>query len=156
MNSNRRRLRMARPRLQLRLIYGFLGIAAIALLLQYTLFVLVLTNTAVNPASDGVVLLEIVGQRVLLVLVVSFILLLPITMIVGILATHRIAGPIFRFEKYLQEVIAGETTDECQLRSGDELHELCGLINRSTALIRARSGIRPSLQDASLDDHEAA
>ena len=65
-------------------------------------------------------------------------LLLPATFAVGLLVTHRLIGPIYRFEKYLAQVIAGETREPCRIRKGDELVELCDLINRATEPVRER------------------
>jgi hypothetical protein len=71
------------------------------------------------------------------ILLVSFGMLLPLTIAVGILVTFRIAGPVYRFEKYLQQVIDGEAVGPCRIRNGDEFTELCDLINQATAVVRA-------------------
>jgi hypothetical protein len=133
---SRRRIRLIRPKLQLRLVFSFFGIAVLALVMQYLLFVRVLSESAVDSASLGVVMLDVVSGRLLLVLLVSFCALLPVTLVVGVLITHRLVGPITRFESYLKEVISGKTRVECRLRKGDELEKLCELINQATAPIR--------------------
>ena len=70
------------------------------------------------------------------ILLVSFGMLLPLTIAVGILVTFRIAGPVYRFEKYLKQVIDGEEVGPCRIRDGDEFQELCELINQATAPLR--------------------
>jgi len=56
--------------------------------------------------------------------------LIPITMVVGILVTHRIAGPIFNMERYLRRIADGKPAEACcRLRDGDNLQDLCQAIN---------------------------
>lgn len=47
----------------------------------------------------------------------------------AMLLTHRIAGPLFRFEKTLERMKQGDLTDTIFLRSKDEGKELAGKIN---------------------------
>lgn len=47
----------------------------------------------------------------------------------AMLLTHRIAGPLFRFEKTLESMKQGDLTDTIYLRSKDEGKELAGKIN---------------------------
>ncbi len=137
-SMNRRRLRLIRPKMQFRLILCFLGITALGLELQYLLFVRVLADAATNAGPAGAGLLDLIGARLLIVLGVSFMLLLPVTLFVGVLVTHRLVGPIHRFEMYLKELLEGRSARECHLRKGDELLDLCDLINRATKPLRAQ------------------
>ena len=57
---------------------------------------------------------------------------------VGILATHRLVGPIYRFKVFLKQVADGERPADCKLRQGDELQDVCDLINAATAPVRKR------------------
>ena len=84
-------------------------------------------------------------QEILLeVLAMSFAFLLPMMLCVGILSTFRIAGPVYRFEQYLKEVARGEVSDPCRIRDGDELWDLCDLINEATAPLRHKvAGLEP-------------
>ena len=43
---------------------------------------------------------------------------------------HRVSGPIYRIERHMEEVIAGEETSECSLRSSDQLRDFCDTYNR--------------------------
>jgi signal transduction histidine kinase len=66
--------------------------------------------------------------------------LLPTMLVVGILVTHRIAGPVYRFEQYLGALARGENPGPCHIRRGDELQELCQQINAAFETLRARAG----------------
>jgi signal transduction histidine kinase len=47
----------------------------------------------------------------------------------SIVFSHRIAGPIYRFEQTLDKLIKGEDTEYIQLRKGDELKGLAVRLN---------------------------
>lgn len=54
-----------------------------------------------------------------------------------ILFSHRIAGPILRLEKSLQEIRRGDLTHRIRLRRKDELVDVAGEINRLTEELEA-------------------
>jgi nitrogen fixation/metabolism regulation signal transduction histidine kinase len=132
MAQHRRRIRLIRPRLQLRLIGGFLGVSLLALVLQYLLFQRTLTEAALALPHDGAALMSKVNGWLGAVLGISLLLVLPATFAVGLVLTHRIAGPVYRLEMFLREVLERRTSAECKLRKGDELQDLCTLVNRAT------------------------
>lgn len=47
----------------------------------------------------------------------------------SIYVTHRLAGPLFRFEQTARELIRGNLALRIRIRKRDELHELTGLLN---------------------------
>jgi hypothetical protein len=59
-----------------------------------------------------------------------------VTLVVGILATFLVAGPLYRFEQFLRASLNGENPPDCRLRKGDELSEFCGLLNDATRHLR--------------------
>lgn len=135
--ANRRRVRLIQPRLQIRLILSFLGVSLLALTLQFALFTASLSRLAEALPNDGDILLEHVVEQMLVVLAISTLVLLPMTFSVGVLVTFRIAGPLFRLRRYLEEVAAGGRPADCKLRRGDELQDLCEAVNAATAPLRA-------------------
>lgn len=139
---SRRRLRLIRPRLQLRLILVFLGMAALSMQLQYILFMNALTKVAMSLPEDGLLLLDEMNGILGGILVASFALLLPLTFLIGILTTHRFAGPLYRFETFLKQVAAGQKPAPCKLRKGDELQDLCELLNQVTAPLCGHAEVR--------------
>ena len=54
---------------------------------------------------------------------------LVILFIAAMLVTHRIAGPMYRFEKVLDNMLAKDLSDKIQLRRKDEGKELANKIN---------------------------
>lgn len=124
-----RKNRLPKPKIQLRLVLGFLGVSTLALSAQ----VLLLANRLMRLSQD----LPVSGDEIrsalpgLLseVFLFSFLVLLPSVLAIGVMLTFRMAGPIYRFESYLGDVVAGKETGPCRIRKGDELQELCDLIN---------------------------
>lgn len=136
MNKQPRRVKLVRPKLQLRLILVFAGMCALSLTLQYILFTNIVAGVAAELPHDGPILMDQVTDLLVAGFLASFGLLLPVTFVIGVLVTHRFAGPVHRFEAFLHNVLRGEQRDDCVLRDGDELGELCRLINEATLPLR--------------------
>src|SRR5262245_10299956 len=135
----RRRIKLIKPKLQMKLIGVFVGLSALGFLLQSLHVGLRLSELAANVPEGGTYLMAVMPELPLEILLVSFGMLLPLTVAVGILVTFRIAGPIYRFERYLDAVIRGEEVGPCRIRKGDEFQELCELINQVTAAQRGEA-----------------
>jgi hypothetical protein len=136
MRPRRRTIRLVQPRLQLKLVLSFLGLSALALSLQFVLLVAVLSGLASEVTEDPSLVLSEIPQHLLWILMLSFAVCLPLTFTVGVLVTHRIAGPLYRFERFLRAVAAGERPADCRIRAGDELQEFCRLLNAATQPLR--------------------
>lgn len=136
MQQHKRRIKLIQPRLQIKLISAFLGVSALSLTLQYILFASSLTALAAELPTDGAVLLERVPWHAQRSLLISFGVLLPVTFFVGVVITFRVAGPLYRFEMFLRQIIRGEKPADCRIRKEDELQEFCGLLNQATAALR--------------------
>lgn len=66
------------------------------------------------------------GERIWPAIAIS----IPILAIISIYVTHKLAGPIYRFEKMLKEMIDGDLSVRIRLRKGDDLKELACLLNQ--------------------------
>ena len=138
-NHQRRRIKLIKPRLQLRLIGVFVGLSGLGFLMQSLHVGLRLSELAASAPEGGPYLMAVMPELPLEILAVSFGMLLPLTVAVGILVTFRIAGPVYRFEQYLKGVINGEEVGPCRLRKGDQLQDLCDLITQATEPVRLRN-----------------
>jgi len=132
----RRRIKLIKPRLQLKLIGVFVGLSGLGFLMQSLHVGLRLSELAANVPEGGPYLMAVMPELPLEILAVSFGMLLPLTVAIGVMVTFRLAGPIYRFEKYLREVHEGTEIRPCRLRKGDELQELCDVINQVTEPLR--------------------
>lgn len=129
--TQRRRI-LVLPRLQGRLVAAFLSAACISTVVQMLLLNLALTTLANDaPAARGP-LLEATPDILRTQILLTFGLMVPLVIAVGLLETFRVAGPLYRIEQYLRQVVAGEKPQPCTLRQDDELHDLCRLVNAAT------------------------
>lgn len=140
MTKYRRSVRLIQPRLQLKLVLTFLGMAMLAMTLQFLLLAASLVALAGDLPNDGVAMQQELPERLLWIIGLSFGVCLPLIFCVGVVITFRIAGPLYRFEKFLESVRKGEKPADCRLRKGDELQGLCTLINAATAPLRRTEG----------------
>lgn len=144
---NRRRRKLIQPRLQLHLSATFAGISVFALVLQTLYFSSLLTDVSQDLGTAGNQLIDLapglLGRSVLFGVGV----VVPLTIVVGVLVTFRIAGPLYRIETYLAGLGRGEETEPCRLRRGDRLHQLCRVMNEATEPLRRRNAERREAQD---------
>ena len=137
----KRKRKLIRPGLQLRLSGVFVGLVTLMLLLQYMLLGAELYRAAGELPSDGTRLLAMTDGVALRVVVASALVFLPLTLLVGVLASFRIAGPVYRFERFLEALRDGEQPEDFQLRDGDELKEIATLLNDATRPMRTRATV---------------
>jgi signal peptidase II len=136
MTQYKRRIKIIRPKLQMKLTLSFVGLTLLALMLQFMVFLRTMTSLAVSLPSDHDVLMDAIPEVLIQSLMLTFCVVVPLVFLVGVLLTFRIAGPVYRFETYIKQLLRGENPGECRLRKGDELNELCGLINQVTQPLR--------------------
>ena len=148
----KRRQRLIKTRFQLRLIAIFAGIAVLAQAFQTLLMGSYLSRLAARMPSGGAILAEETPGLLIEALTVSTLVLLPLILLVGITATFKIAGPLYRFDRYLKDVRAGIETAPCRLRRGDQLKDLCEVINQVTEPLRERNAARQRGEDDELRD----
>jgi len=134
-----RKKKLINPRLQLRLVAIFLCAAGLAVQVEAILVALTLSRLAGKLPNDGAELIEQLPEFVRTNLLLTFLLLAPLMIGVGIVATFKIAGPLHRFEQFLRAVRDGHQVQPCQIRKGDELQALCTLLNEVTAPLRERA-----------------
>ena len=68
-----------------------------------------------------------------------FLFIFPVIFVIAgfsIVFSHRIAGPIYRFEQTLDDLIQGKEVKFIHLRKGDELQELAAKINELIRVVK--------------------
>jgi len=134
--SHKRKRKLIQPRFQMKIAFACLGIAVVA-----TLVLTVLLNQVVLDFADkGWIDAARVEQEwvgvLLTKLLIALAVLTPMTLALGVILMHRVAGPLYRFRQFMAAVARGEHPHECKLRKNDELTDFCELLNRFTAPIR--------------------
>lgn len=113
------------PKLQLKIIL-FLGATAVVFS-ALILFVAHLHFKSVGAAAPGVDLGEF---DLLIKLGFCFGIMTVYFMIVGLLLSSRIAGPIWRLQDQLNRYFSGEKINAIKFRDDDEFKEVAILVNR--------------------------
>jgi len=149
--SKRRRL-LIRPRLQIRIVLAFLSAACIGTLVQVLLLAHSLSSLAETLPTEGGAILERLPTLLRDQVLLTFLLMAPLMLAVGILETFRVAGPLYRFEQYLRAIARGQRPEPCRIRKNDELQDFCQVLNQATQpLLRRAPAGDPSQTSASTD-----
>lgn len=124
----------------------FLAIAAFIVWLQGRLAVnsMIASGAVTDPAAiDQLRLLNsIVGRTIVLGLAVTFGL--------ALFFSHYIAGPLYRFERTLEEMRGGNLTINVKLRKNDELKDVGDAFNQALAGLRSKVKIERDALAASI------
>ena len=87
----------------------------------------------VYPQGRLISIVNMVNFRILL----SMLLVAPLVVVIGIYASHKVAGPIYRIEKFLGSMADGDLSLSLALRRNDELISLADGINRVIDSVKA-------------------
>ena len=87
----------------------------------------------VYPQGRLISIVNMVNFRILL----SMLLVAPLIVVIGIYASHKIAGPIYRIEKFLGSMADGDLSRPLTLRRNDELMSLANGINKLIESVKA-------------------
>jgi len=77
-------------------------------------------------------------SKIYLRLSIGFVILLPIAIISAILASHKIAGPLVRIKRSLNQLIGGNYNLFVKLRKGDHLQDVADLLNKLSESLKKR------------------
>jgi HAMP domain-containing protein len=142
MSPAQRKQKLIHGSFQVRLVSRFVGLSALALLLQFLLLGFFLFRSVSGMEGEGGELYGELPGILLAVFGISIAIVLPILFGFGVALTFRIAGPLHRIERFLAEVAEGEADRPCQIRGEDELQELCRLANLATERVRSAGELR--------------
>lgn len=84
---------------------------------------------------------EILLPTIILTTVIVFILLALITIYTVLYLSHRIAGPLYKFEKITEEIGKGNLTVDVTLRKKDELTHLQNAFERMLESLQSKIGV---------------
>jgi len=125
------------------LLLTFLTAALCSYVVYYTSMISFGEKLAnIYPQGRLVSVINIINMRI----VITMLLVTPLVALIGIYLSHKIAGPIFRMERFMSDMASGNLTGKLVLREGDELLTLADGINRltesmKTTMINEKSGL---------------
>ncbi len=132
----RRSKKLIKPKVQLKIAFACLGIAVMSVIVLMILINEVILDFADKGWIDAGMLQNEWMGVLMTKMAIALAILAPMTLAIGVILMHRVAGPIYRFEVFLRQVVRGEHERECRIRKGDELVEMCTLLNQFTAPLR--------------------
>ena len=135
----RRKNYFIKKRFQMGFIYRFILLLLLESLLIAGLFMYISSDTLTTGYFNYILKIERTSDfffiSFLLITSIVVIGMAMIGMAVFILLSHRIAGPLYRFEKDLAEMAQGDLTKRIALRKTDQLTELKEALNISEEFI---------------------
>ncbi|MFT4647047.1 MAG: signal transduction histidine kinase [Glaciecola sp.] len=124
--------------LQLRMVGAFIAVGCVATLFQVVLLNYSMLDLSEKLAKNGDILLAKTPGILIRSVLITMGLLVPALTLVGILITHRIAGPAYRMRCYFLEIMdTGKVTYKCTIRKHDELQQMCVRVNKAIARVQA-------------------
>ena len=131
----RRRHYFVKPKLQLHYLGVNLSFAVlVSLILSLIVYKagsiqMVAEVSRLYPEGIPGFMLKLILKQIALV----FLIALPVIVIASIFLSHKVAGPLFKIERGLKRIGAGELGLRIRIRKGDKLHDLVREINNTTA-----------------------
>jgi methyl-accepting chemotaxis protein len=123
------------------LVFMFLTGALCSYIIYYTIMVLLGEKLAnVYPQGRLIAIINAVNLRILL----GLLTITPLVVIISIFLSHKIAGPMYRMEKFMTTMATGDFTQHITLRKGDELKTLAERINFFVDSLRTMIGSQKS------------
>jgi hypothetical protein len=126
---HKRKRKLINKGLQLKLVAIFTVIGTTCALFQVVLINFGLLDVARSIPTGGSELLEEARWMMLRNTLWTVGALIPLMVCIGIVATHRIAGPAYRMTVHLREIAEGGPIRTCKIRKDDELQDLCAALN---------------------------
>ncbi len=129
---SQRRLLVIDPKLQFRYLILPLLVATTTAACLFALFVLQSDQIRWAVRDDPGLQDEIGRQQLLTALAVGAVLLGHVTLVVwlGLIASHRVAGPLYRLKQAMKQVAAGDMGVRIRLRRKDQLTDVADIFNR--------------------------
>ena len=137
----------------------FLILIAMESVLAIGLFIYLSRGTFITGYSGAELVIARTGAYFLPTVLLANLALIGFTAFAGFIImvaySHKIAGPLYRFEKSIDEMASGDLTSRFNLRADDQLEELAGKMNvLSEKLDEAVTGIKNEAREleAALED----
>ena len=113
--------------------YAFLTailLIAYTFLIVLTLFIppaiTLISGSPIEEKAQAAMQYIVLGERLWPAIAIS----ISVLAVISVYITHKLAGPIYRFEKTAKDVIGGDLSVRIRLRKGDDLKELANLLNQ--------------------------
>ena len=117
--SNRRRTNLVKKSFQLK-AFLFIFMITLCAISLHSFFLVHLMSIASTTGGGTGLTMKIIVQD----FCITMVLLIVLDYVMGILGTHLVAGPIFKFQKFMHRMARGDISGEVHLRKGDALKDV--------------------------------
>lgn len=131
----KRKKKLVNKPLQLKLIGVFVAIGMTCALFQIVLVNFGLLEVAKAAPTGGEVILARARGMMLNNVMWTIGALVPLMTCVGLILTHRVAGPAYRMTQHCRAIAEGGPVRPCKIRQDDELQDLCDAMNAAFARV---------------------
>ena len=149
----KRRRILIDPRLQLLSALVFMSTASVYVLIQAILLNRLVTKSVHEYQGHDPELLDSLLSGILGNLALTFLLLVPVSLLCATMLTFRFAGPVYRFKVYLKQFVSGRDPGACHVRKQDEFKELAALLTQLRDIAKEKGFFEETEGDAK--HHEA-
>ena len=140
--QNRRRSYYIKKEFQRNFILKFCALVILGALISGTIVYVMSSSTVTTTFENSRLTIKSTADFILPALflssAVAIVLIGIVTIIITLFASHKIAGPLYRMEKDVNEVAAGNLGMDFHLRSTEELKPLAVSLDMMVRELRAR------------------
>ncbi|MBI5563235.1 MAG: HAMP domain-containing protein [Deltaproteobacteria bacterium] len=133
MPNNKRKTVYIRKRFQADFAVKFLALIVVEAVLAVGVLGYLAMGTVVTGYSGGEVVVAGGRDYFLPAALLANLVIIGVTAVAGFIVllfvSHKLAGPLYRFEKSLEEIAKGDLTHRFRLREGDEMNSLAERLN---------------------------
>lgn len=118
--------------------YRYMGVIILSMLAVSAVVGWTIYYTVWTQISDPNVTLDLLAEvfhRTNRQLMYSTLALMAFIAMASIFVSHKVAGPVYRFEQSVKSIAEGDLTLRIKLRKGDEMTELADMFNHMTSIL---------------------
>lgn len=129
--SNRRRTNLVKKSFQLK-AFLFIFLITMCAISLHSFFLVHLMARGGNGGAGSTLTMRIIVQD----FCITMVLLIVLDYVMGVLGTHLVAGPIYKFQQFIRRMSQGDISGEVHLRKGDALKDVAADLNDALTGLR--------------------
>lgn len=140
--TRRRRKYFIKRNFQFKFVVEFCAVVLGGVIISTALLFFFSQGTLTSSFSHSRLVIRNTGSAILPAVIYTNLIVLGLisiaAMLVTLLVSHKIAGPLFRLEKELQDIGAGNLRTKMSLRKKDQMEEVADGLNRMVQSLHGR------------------
>ena len=141
-HPNRRKQYFIKKDFQFRFIIKFCLLILIGVVISTGLLLVLSLDTLTSSFNQSRLVIKNTALAILPATIFTNLITLGLitlaTIVVMVFISHKIAGPLFRFEKELGEIGEGDLTKDIILRKNDQITDIADSLNKMSAGLRKK------------------